>query len=169
MPLLFFPQVFFSPTHPSACLLPSCPPSGPKFLQEPFGGPLQLSRRHLYRRSLPPHRRCTRLLPGVRWRRHTGRHSYAYLWRPRRSCLRIFPSLSAMSFLTVVSRLNNLLYSRDLARLAPQDRSLARAWMIQFMKSNHPDWDDKRIDREYESLLHCRPMAVDEWTRRLQG
>jgi hypothetical protein len=26
--------------------------------------------------------------------------------------------------------------------------------MIQFMKSNHPDWDDKRIDREYESLLH---------------
>jgi hypothetical protein len=41
--------------------------------------------------------------------------------------------------------------------------------MIQFMKSNHPDWDEKRIDREYESLLHCRPMAIDEWTRRLQG
>ena len=39
MPQLFFPQVSFSPTHPLACSFPSCPPSGPKFLQEPFGGP----------------------------------------------------------------------------------------------------------------------------------
>ena len=61
-----------------------------------------------------------------------------------------------MSFFTVVSRLNNLLYSRDLARLAPQDRSLARAWMIQFMKSNHLDllgW------REQEALdLFCQSI-----------
>ena len=41
--------------------------------------------------------------------------------------------------------------------------------MIQFMKSNHPDWDEKKIHQEYESLLRCRPMAIDEWTRRLQG
>lgn len=74
-----------------------------------------------------------------------------------------------MSFFSIVSRLNHLLYRRDLARLAPQDRSLARVWMIQFMKSNHPDWDDKKIDREYENLLQCRPMAVDEWIRRHQG
>ena len=74
-----------------------------------------------------------------------------------------------MSFFSIVSRLNHLLYQRYLARLAPQDRSLARVWMIQFMKSNHPDWDDKKIDREYENLLHCRPMAVDEWIRRHQG
>ena len=74
-----------------------------------------------------------------------------------------------MSFFSIVSRLNHLLYRRDLARLAPQDRSLARLWMIQFMKSNHPDWDEKKIDREYENLLHCRPMAVDEWIRRHQG
>jgi hypothetical protein len=74
-----------------------------------------------------------------------------------------------MSFFSVVSRLNHLLYRRDLARLAPHDRSLARTWMIQFMKSNHPDWDEKKINQEYESLLRCRPMAIDEWTRRLQG
>lgn len=74
-----------------------------------------------------------------------------------------------MSFFSVVSRLNGLLYRRDLARLGPQDRLLARAWMIQFMKSNHPDWDAKKIEREYENLLHCQPMAVDEWKRRMQS
>jgi len=41
--------------------------------------------------------------------------------------------------------------------------------MLQFMKSNHPDWDEKKINQEYESLLHCRPMAIDEWVRRHQG
>ncbi len=74
-----------------------------------------------------------------------------------------------MSFFSIVSRINHLLYRRDLARLAPQDRSLARLWMIQFMKSNHPEWDEKKINQEYESLLHCRPMAIDEWVRRHQG
>ena len=73
-----------------------------------------------------------------------------------------------MSFFSVVSRLNSLLYRRDLARLGPQDRLLARAWMIQFMKSNHPDWDAKKIEREYENLLYCQPMAVDEWKKRMQ-
>jgi hypothetical protein len=41
--------------------------------------------------------------------------------------------------------------------------------MIQFMKSNHPDWDAKKIEREYEKLLHCQPMAVDEWRKRMQS
>jgi hypothetical protein len=73
-----------------------------------------------------------------------------------------------VSFFSVVSRLNSLLYRRDLARLGPQDRLLARAWMIQFMKSNHPDWDAKKIEREYENLLYCQPTAVDEWKKRMQ-
>jgi hypothetical protein len=41
--------------------------------------------------------------------------------------------------------------------------------MIQFMKSNHPEWDSKKIDQEYERLLDCRPMAIDEWERRMRG
>jgi hypothetical protein len=41
--------------------------------------------------------------------------------------------------------------------------------MLQFMKANHPDWDESKIAEEYERLLHCRPIAVDEWTRRMQG
>jgi len=41
--------------------------------------------------------------------------------------------------------------------------------MIQFMKSNHPDWDAKKIEREYENLLHCQPMAVDEWKKGMQS
>ena len=74
-----------------------------------------------------------------------------------------------MSFFSIVSRLNGLLYRRDLARLGPQDRSLAKTWMLQFMKANHTDWDESKIAEEYERLLHCRPIAVDEWTRRMQG
>ncbi len=72
-------------------------------------------------------------------------------------------------FESIVSRLNGLLYRRDLARLGPQDRTLARLWMIQFMKANHPDWNPRKIEEEYERLLHCSPVAVDEWTRRMQG
>ena len=67
------------------------------------------------------------------------------------------------------SRLNGLLYRREFAHLTLQDRTLARAWMIQFLKANHPDWNTQRIETEYEKLLHCRPVAVDEWTRRMQG
>jgi hypothetical protein len=37
------------------------------------------------------------------------------------------------------------------------------------MKANHPDWDEAKIAEEYERLLYCRPVAVDEWTRRMQG
>lgn len=79
------------------------------------------------------------------------------------------PAIPSMNFFPILSRLNNLLYSRDLAKLSPRDRTLARTWMIQFMKSNHPDWDTKRIEYEYERLLDCRPMAIDEWRRRMQG
>jgi hypothetical protein len=74
-----------------------------------------------------------------------------------------------VSFFSIVSRLNGLLYRRELARLGPQDRSLAKTWMLQFMKANHPDWDEAKIAEEYERLLYCRPIAVDEWTRRMQG
>jgi len=74
-----------------------------------------------------------------------------------------------MKFLPVVSRINSLLYRREFARLTPQDRTLASAWMLQFLKANHPDWNNQRIETEYEKLLHCRPAAVDEWTRRMQG
>lgn len=74
-----------------------------------------------------------------------------------------------MSFFPILTRLNGLLYRRDLARLSPRDRTLARTWMIQFMKANHPEWDTKRIDQEYERLLDCRPMAIDEWERRMRG
>ena len=74
-----------------------------------------------------------------------------------------------MNFLPIVNRLNGLLYRREFARLTPQDRILARAWMLQFLKTNHPDWNSRRIETEYEKLLHCRPIAVDEWTRRMQG
>ena len=74
-----------------------------------------------------------------------------------------------MNFFPVVSRINSLLYRREFARLTPQDRTLARVWMIQFLKANHPDWNNERIESEYEKLLHCRPAAVDEWTRRMQG
>ena len=73
-----------------------------------------------------------------------------------------------MKFLPVASRINSLLYRREFARLTPQDRTLARAWMLQFLKANHPDWNSQRIESEYEKLLHCRPAAVDEWTRRMQ-
>lgn len=74
-----------------------------------------------------------------------------------------------MSFFPILTRLNGLLYRRDLARLSPRDRTLARTWMVQFMKANHPEWDNQRIDQEYEQLLHCRPMAIDEWERRMRG
>ena len=67
------------------------------------------------------------------------------------------------------SRLNGLLYRREFARLTPQDRTLARTWMLQFLKANHPDWTKQRIETEYDRLLHCRPVALDEWTRRMQG
>jgi len=66
-------------------------------------------------------------------------------------------------------RLNGLLYRREFARLTPQDRTLARAWMVQFLKANHPDWSHQRIETEYDRLLQCRPIALDEWTRRMQG
>lgn len=74
-----------------------------------------------------------------------------------------------MSFFPILTRLNGLLYRRDLARLSPRDRTLARTWMIQFMKANHPEWDSQRIDQEYKRLLDCRPMAIDEWERRMRG
>jgi hypothetical protein len=41
--------------------------------------------------------------------------------------------------------------------------------MLQFLKANHPDWNNQRIETEYDRLLHCRPVALDEWTRRMQG
>lgn len=74
-----------------------------------------------------------------------------------------------MNFFPIIARLNGLLYRRDLARLGPQDRSLARTWMLQFMKANHPDWSAQRLEQEYQDLLLCRPVALDEWTRRMQG
>lgn len=74
-----------------------------------------------------------------------------------------------MATIPFFSRLNGLLYRREFARLTPQDRTLARTWMLQFLKSNHPDWSKHRIETEYERLLHCRPVALDEWTRRMQG
>ena len=74
-----------------------------------------------------------------------------------------------MSCVPFFSKLNGLLYRREFARLTPQDRTLARAWMLQFLKANHPDWTSQRIEKEYEKLLHCRPVALDEWTRRMQG
>jgi len=74
-----------------------------------------------------------------------------------------------MATLPFFSRLNGLLYRREFARLTPQDRTLARSWMLQFLKSNHPDWSKQRIEAEYDRLLHCRPVALDEWTRRMQG
>lgn len=74
-----------------------------------------------------------------------------------------------MATLPFFSRLNGLLYRREFARLSPQDRTLARSWMLQFLKANHPDWNNQRIETEYEHLLHCRPVALDEWTRRMQG
>lgn len=74
-----------------------------------------------------------------------------------------------MAPLTFLSRLNGLLYRREFARLTPQDRTLARSWMLQFLKTNHPDWTNQRVETEYDRLLHCRPVALDEWTRRMQG
>jgi len=62
-----------------------------------------------------------------------------------------------VSFFSVVSRLNGLLYRRDLARLGPQDRLLARAWMIQFMKSNHPDWDAKKLSGNMKTCFIVNP------------
>ncbi|NBR45855.1 MAG: hypothetical protein EBZ83_01380 [Verrucomicrobia bacterium] len=72
-----------------------------------------------------------------------------------------------MSTAPVLNRLNGLLYRREFARLSAQDRTLARTWMLQFLKINHPDWTKQTIEREYERLLHCRPVAVDEWSRRM--
>ena len=74
-----------------------------------------------------------------------------------------------MATLPFFSRLNGLLYRREFARLTLQDRTLARSWMLQFLKANHPDWNKQRIETEYDRLLHCRPVALDEWTRRMQG
>lgn len=67
------------------------------------------------------------------------------------------------------TRLNGLLYRREFARLTPRDRSLAKTWMLQFMKANHPDWSPEKVEKEYQNLLLCRPVALDEWTRRMQG
>jgi len=51
-----------------------------------------------------------------------------------------------MSCVPFFSKLNGLHYRREFARLTPQDRTLARAWMLQFLKANHPDWSNQRIE-----------------------
>jgi len=77
--------------------------------------------------------------------------------------------MAVMQVSDLRARLNQFLHRQNVRKLTPQEREMARQWCLDFIRREHPEFDDDETDRFYENLINVRVIAVDEWTRRMQG
>jgi hypothetical protein len=66
-------------------------------------------------------------------------------------------------------RLNLFLHRQDIRKLTPEERSLARDWCMDLIRREHPEFNEAQAEHFYDNLINVRVIAVDEWSRRMQG
>jgi len=74
-----------------------------------------------------------------------------------------------MNFLKISEGLNRFLYRKEVVRLTRQDIELARTWTKQLIRDSHPRWSEEQVEDYYMKLDQIRPVAVDQWSRRMGG
>lgn len=72
------------------------------------------------------------------------------------------------AFWAISEKLNTLLYRREMEKISSSDAQLAIDWTLEMIRSSHPHWDEARVQRYYENLLHLKVVAVDQFIRRMQ-
>ncbi len=66
-------------------------------------------------------------------------------------------------------RLNLFLHRKNVRKLTPKERELAREWCMDLIRREHPEFSEEQRERFYENLIHVRVIPVDEWTERMGG
>ena len=66
-------------------------------------------------------------------------------------------------------RLNQFLHRQTVRKLTSDERALARDWCLDLIRREHPKLTEEQVEHFYDNLINLRVIAVDEWTRRMQG
>jgi hypothetical protein len=66
-------------------------------------------------------------------------------------------------------RLNLFLHRQNIRKLTVAERELAREWCLDVIRREHPEFNEEQSERFYDNLINIRVIAVDEWSRRMQG